>query len=418
MVTILLAACAVAVARSGGLAQSTNARFVLPPGGMEARSVVLDGQYISGNAHGSGFVLEVTTGKLSVMTDCFAAGVTGSIAVEADCKRAHGAESFTAVQLPRQDHLWHRYETGSIDAVADGFAVVDLWNQDSVGRTILHGLAASSGATVWKTSTRCPVDSLGLGSVAGSLAVFATNPGCGTSALHGRVVVWLPTGRIVDTDDDMFPQRFVLVGSQLVTWSGGGRWGQYEPARIKIYNLSDGTVAINYNATPDAASLAGADPGGVEASDVTVTPTALYVQVRGRVFRYAKPVGSSDPKPFAVPDARWLGVADGESLLFAQHNTLVVVNGTESDSTPETINGANGPFTSAVAVGEMAFVLTSDRRILTVDLVKRDTTSTTLAPECVSLVAVHVFNNQSTAICTLDPRGDKVVAIGLADALK
>jgi len=224
----------------------------------------------------------------------------------------------------------------------------------------------------------------------------------------GFAAIALGDGRIVDEMQDVpgpadysdLSTRYVLIG----VWSGG-RMGFYGPVEIFLYDRATLKPAAHFVAAPDSPEdLSPYELSRINAQSVGVSDRWIYVAVRDVTYRYPL-AGSVHPKRMDASLGTWLGAHQGDRLYFGDPTTLWAVDVSDSGTTATPISAALGPFTSMVLNGDRGYVLTRDRRLLTIDLGTNRAIAATSVPNCYLLLRVERESSREAAICELEPNG-------------
>jgi hypothetical protein len=228
------------------------------------------------------------------------------------------------------------------------------------------------------------------------------------------------TGTLIDRDYDPYPSIIRAYRHWLLTSWGGVHYSAYQPAHVKIYDTASGVLALDVDVAPDEAIEN--TRHNVSASHVALSNTSLFVAIGSQTYVYsltallsAQKTAGAWPSPGRIEGVgAWLGVADDDRLFFENGQTLFAldVSGGHAAATP--VTGVIGPFTSMVSspADTSGYTLTSDRRIVTIDMEKAGATSSTLAPGCYSLVRVDTIDGHPVALCSTGD-GGALEAIGL-----
>lgn len=343
---------------------------------------------------------------------CLPEGAFGDVVAVRECASQRSA----FYDLAEKALLW---ETSDRLIAVSPVAVITVCASSADGSVDLCGRSPRGGYPIWRRHEPCPVSEFGPGSIDSNIAVVRWLSACNVSAVGGRKVYRLDTGSEIDEDQDIDPSAFVHFGSTLLTWSGGGRWGRYEPARIKIYKVNPGSLEVAFYAAPNPP--VGDDVkawGSVSAKYVGISNENLYVGIDDDVFVYSLlELYGDNPRP--LPLARkldaalgsWLG-AQLENRLFFSKGLLMLAVDVKPQSDTAAVIARDGPFTKMIMAGSIGYAVTSDRRIVSIDMQSGVIIRETFAQPCWDLQAVFTWSTSAIAVCSTRLKG-RAIAIGV-----
>jgi hypothetical protein len=415
------------VSTSAPVVDRRPAWSVAPDGGFFASGTIAASSrgLIGGTAKGI-VIVNPSTGDVSTLTDdsCSVLGLNDSVAVVRtnDCR---GSKSgyFKGISLATGHSTW---TTNDIIVTADGHAAIGQreahgylpgepspqWESELVGRDAL------TGKVLWNQPSPVSYRIQGGVILSGVALLYGSGESTGSYLTEVRS---LSTGTLLDRDHDPYPTIIRTYGRWLLTSWGGVHFAAYEPARVKIYDTTIGALALNVDLEPD--EQVENTQRNVRATYVALADDYLIIGISNDTYVYnlaalRKAQGAVEgkwPSPGKIVGiGDWLGFTAGDRLFFCNKAALLAVDVSMSRATVTQVGGAIGPFTSMVGVpGEpLGYALTTDRRILTIDLGKAIATRSTLAPDCYSLIRVETVNGRPVGLCTIAERGS-VEALGL-----
>lgn len=246
------------------------------------------------------------------------------------------------------------------------------------------------------------------------LVVFDFTPACGSSANSGFMLLTVRDGRIVDDSADVStgPEFFGESQNRVLVGAGGRRYAHYAPARIFLYDRATLKLITAFDASADRPNVPPHFYGNYSADSVALGSTAVYVPVRGSTYRYSLDPESRAGRINAIAGI-WLGALRGDRLYFGNGRTLLAIDVQDRMAVAHPVSGADGPYCSMRIYGQRGYVLTRDRRILTIDLDANVALAATRAPGCFFLLSVERTNKGEAALCSLSNPVQQVQVIGL-----